>query len=62
MKKDLVIIFKNGHKEPVSQFVADTIRYHLIAGCPDYQCFSEEDDKNTFLIVNLKEVACITLR
>lgn len=53
------IIFKNGSTLVVSQKIANVIRDRIIEGAKQFQCFTEGDDPNVTIIVNVSEIVSL---
>jgi len=54
----MTIHFKNGTKKEISQETAEILKKNIIAGCADFQIFSDQNDK-VFLFVKVSEIVLI---
>mgnify|MGYP001354490377 CR=1 FL=1 len=52
------ITFKNGKTMLVKQDVANILHERIVEGCNKFICF-EDENKNSYRIINISEIVCI---
>lgn len=56
---DKTITFKNGKTTKITQEVADILYDRIIDGCSTFQCFWDDTENKSHIIINVSEIVCI---